>query len=186
MGLTGPAGAVGPAGPAGAQGLAGPAGAVGPAGPAGADGAAGQQGPAGPTGAQGLAGLQGPAGQALAAAAFGCDQFVFTAFTRLITFSGGHNFFGSSISGPPVLLQPGIYQIHFETDIVNGNLAVSMSPGGTLWNPIAGSNSTRLLGDSLVAISGNNTPLQLLGSVSASGQFLVTLRNCILSIIQLQ
>src|SRR5262249_35714660 len=82
-------------------------------------GPAGPQGPQGIQGAQGPQGIQGPAGQALAARAFTCDGPIST--QSIVTFvadNSGTNF-GSSISAPPILLQPGIYQIHLETDIEN-------------------------------------------------------------------
>jgi hypothetical protein len=137
------------------------------------------------------------AGGTLAARDFGCLPQQLTAAGQLITFDSGFGAsvnFGSSISAPPIMLQPGIYQINFEAVITNGGLTsvafLSPFPQYILYpvnvaSPTSpNSGMTRILGDRLFVISQNNTPVK----IETSGTVLpnTQLDFCYLSITQLQ
>ncbi len=96
-----------------AVGLQGPAGPAGPAGPTGPTGATGPAGPTGPTGATGPAGPAGSSGNALFADVAGD---------------------GTLLSGTPgtrvEFAPPGIYYIHFATD-VSACAGVATAGGGS-------------------------------------------------------
>jgi Collagen triple helix repeat (20 copies) len=104
--------------------VAGPQGMIGPQGPQGPAGPQGPQGPAGATGATGPIGPQGPQGPAgasgvLAMSEYKCGGIV--PQTTTLQFSFTDNKIGAGVGGNfngPVgslILQPGLYQVHFST-----------------------------------------------------------------------
>lgn len=175
-GPAGPPGPVGPQGPIGLTGAPGPQGPAGPAGPTGPAGSQGPQGPSGPQGPQGLAGLTGPAGPAGppgvgAAAVLGCFNPLSIPANGNVNLQSGIPFglgFGTAISadafGTTLVLQPGLYNVHFEASGVQVNnppavirLVLNGLPDVARWVSQPGNASGIIIGDNFVRISAPNT-----------------------------
>jgi hypothetical protein len=187
VGPQGSAGPAGPAGPAGAAGAPGPAGLQGPAGTQGSAGAAGAPGPAGATGPQ------GPAGGVLAASAYICAEQSFQN-SKPLTFGPTNINVGSGIGTTgqqfsSIVLQPGLYNIYFQMDFVEGNdlklfAALNGSPlffiAPSLVNFLGDSNH---IGSGMVQVSQPNSVFQIVNTGGA-GSF--GFQDCFLTITRLQ
>jgi hypothetical protein len=196
----GPQGAPGPAGP---QGPVGPAGAIGATGPTGPQGVQGPPGLAGGPGPQGPAGPPGPAGAASgirAAAPLFCPrgsgggadaaqlQLQADPFTTFGTTIGVAPF------GTSFVLQPGLYQVHFDASGVDvfdplraGSLHLELSSASSQKNIVSqwiaqtGTNSRSIVGDRFVRIVDPNTT----ASFVADDAMIFTF-GCFITVIQLQ
>ena len=184
--VVGPQGPIGPTGAAGPQGPAGPAGPTGPAGP---------QGPQGPVGLTGPSGPAGPPGVA-AALALGCFNPLSIPANGQLNVQSGLPFglgFGTAISadafGTTLVLQPGLYNLHFEAPGVQLNnppatvsLKLNGQPGSVAdWVTLPGNASGIIIGDNFVRISAANTTANFVVS-----QAMMFTSGCLVSLTKLQ